>query len=328
VCIAVYVIIIITSLLAKVKLNEGQGIYVNSDITGGKLVEMILKDPDKQEFSLDLDNIEKTSEQDVMLPHNTNKNGSSDVDYEEETIDFNKCSENDEDDETILDDEDIENNEEDGQKHFNYNTTKRSFQFESNNEIEEIAELIQKEKDEESKEQELQERKYFAVSRVKGVLTYGTDKKKQLVELSDDIHDSNSVTAIAIAGYVGYKLIIDEQKPLRYKLIDFFLLIPKIISQVGWIVPLVYIFGEFSIDAKLFVIAMTTIIISTLLTTLSVFYSKYIADITIDGLVESDIVSKEEKYNLSKTISIIPLRELSDNFKFLRWCLKKLGYAI
>ena len=113
--------------------------------------------------------------------------------------------------------------DENGRKRFNYNTNKKNFQFESNEEINETTKIIKKEENEENEKQELKNKQYFATERIKGTLSYQIDKRKEKIKLSSDIYDSNSYTAIAIAGYLSFKFLIDNQKPIKYKLLNLIL---------------------------------------------------------------------------------------------------------
>lgn len=319
ICIAVYVIVIITSLIAKVKLNEGQDKTIDADISGGKLVETILRQ--FYENEIPEDNI---TENETNLDENKHEELSEEmVDLEPEYI-----KEDDDGDESEVQ-EDLEDEyDENGRKRFNYNTNKKNFQFESNEEINETTEIIKKEENEENEKQELKNKQYFATERIKGTLSYQIDKRKEKIKLSSDIYDSNSYTAIAIAGYLSFKFLIDNQKPIKYKLLNLILFIPKIISQIGWLIPLFYIFGEFPIDANILSIGMIITTGSVLLSLLNIFYNKYIASYTLNSLIENNIIAEKEKEYFSKIIFAMPYRELSNYLKFLRWCLKKLGYAI
>lgn len=154
---------------------------------------------------------------------------------------------------------------------------------------------------------------------------YGDD----VIEMSSDLYDSKTFSAISKAAYTASKFVIEHNKPFKYQLISIFTFIPKLIVQIGWLLCAAQIFGLLIFNDFIFSIIASVIIGSIMVSLLNILYPKHIAENAMQDLILLGIIQENEVTTAFNAINCLAEAEVTSCFGLLKFFLRNLmGYKI
>jgi hypothetical protein len=327
VALIIYVIYIVTALLSKKGLEKHQEKNMENGLSAGEIVEKIFKRYSDETLdeteehgatTTDIDfnemgekNNEMVAEDELL--QNDDEGFDADDEYDNEYDEYEELEDEDEDDEQVK------------YKRFDYSQKKRNFNFESNfkeDEIKEINEVL-------SSEDKVCVKEFYGVEKVEGSNKFRIDRDSGKILLSEDIYASNSCYSQAIAAYLTYKYFLMETKPVKYKILSLLLFIPRAITQVGWSMLILYVFGDYLLTPEMAMVISTVIGISVLLSALDLCFPKFIANYTLDEMVNAELILSTEIDDMADALKKIYVQEITRNFTLLKIFMSKvLGYKI
>lgn len=139
-------------------------------------------------------------------------------------------------------------------------------------------------------------------------------------------------TGAVSASFVSYGITAEycrRHKSIKHSLIKFLSLIPSLIIQIAWTIPVLIISQVFYFSPYFIYISTGIIFLSFVLDFLNIFYERKVASNSLDALFKTEIIKEDEAEDIKEILNGIAIKDTSNCLSFFGWFLRKfLGYKI
>ena len=155
------------------------------------------------------------------------------------------------------------------------------------------------------------------------------EKGVPTVLATEDILLGTDATSASFVTYVITAEYCRKHKSIKHSLIKFLSLIPSLIIQIAWTIPVLVISQVFYFSPYFIYISTGIIFLSFILDFLNIFYERKVASSSLDALFKTEIIEEDEAEDIKEVLNGIAIKDTSNCLSFFVWFLRKfLGYKI